>query len=1059
MTRLSGNIQLASSAPEYTSANGTETSQDVASNNLQTVTWTSGFWSSAWMQGFTGSSVSYWSGQYKVSQGQTVQADSTLHWINTTDTPAQAYQCVILDTKHVTYESDRTLFWGTKADVPGIVTYYYTGSGVDGIVDPSSPNYDPNQFRCGSYATSEWTTEAPDDLSQVKAVLVSYPWTDEVGGQRVVLRVEQTIDKGIAASDLPTDVWTWKDYGRTDSESSVNWADGSWLHGNLRSSNPTNADTRRSLNPADKPGEGILVSSLPSPFVDARYPFTGVGRDLLWVVGAAPTVSKVATPASLVPGQNVSFTIKYAAEGDATATPTRDGYTLVDTMPVGLTYVAGSSSAGEPTITVVGDAQVLTWVFDGLPVNETRTLTFDAASAGDLVSGTSLVNRVSASVDGVTRSSSATVRIARSGLTRVVKASDLSYIPNVNGDGSGEASWTVTVSSEDPVTNAFTDTIDVLPYNGDGRGSDFAGTYKLSGPVIAPVGATVYYSTANPSSISTDAASSSNGSAGDVSGNTVGWSTTFDENATAVRVIGGLLAPSQALSFTIPYVTDAMDSGDVLVNLAEARAERTKLLMRTSAEVSVATYYSVSIKKYVLADPSDPESWVDANDVAEYPTYGLGEDVRYRVVVTNTGAGVVSNVVVGDDLQPDLGSFWIDELTPGVSQSHEYTVSYTEEDPATIVNTACVIAADPGPSAPEYPERPFPYSVISEGPEDPNEVSLSCDPAGVLIPNHPDVQVEKASDPVSGSMVAVGDDVVYSVTFTNAGNVEALVDYTDYLAGVLDDADIDVESIKLIGDDTEAIGFVWDETAQTINVKGYIAAGDTITLSYTVTVTDTADGDRVLLNFVTPGGQEPPEECEPDDPLCTEHPVPGVPGFELTKVADPVSGTQVRAGDTITYTVTGLNTGDTVLDPVTISDDLADVLDNASLVEGSLSASVGDAPVLDDTTWSWSGRLAVGESVVITYSVIVDQGQGGELVHNVASGSATPIVPDPEDPEGPGVPGEPITPPEVETEHPVPGVPTPSVPKTGVVGASPLFALMLLGTGGAVAVVGIRRRD
>ncbi|MFD6511490.1 isopeptide-forming domain-containing fimbrial protein, partial [Rhodococcus sp. NPDC060176] len=167
---------------------------------------------------------------------------------------------------------------------------------------------------------------------------------------------------------------------------------------------------------------------------------------------------------------------------------------------------------------------------------------------------------------------------------------------------------------------------------------------------------------------------------------------------------------------------------------------------------------------------------------------------------------------------------------------------------------------------------------------------------------------------------------------------------------------------------------------------------------------------------------DPPEVCDPATQLCTTHPVQ-VPGFTVAKTADPVSGTNVAAGQTITYTVTGSNTGNTILDPVVLTDDLSKVLDNAALVDGSLKAVVdgvdATAPTLSGTTLSWSGALQAGKSVVLTYQVKINAGvAGGTLINNKVTGTAKP-------PTGPE-----ITPPPVTTEHPVDGTPAIEVLKS-----------------------------
>ncbi|XGU18517.1 hypothetical protein ACETU7_22490 [Rhodococcus sp. 3Y1] len=99
-------------------------------------------------------------------------------------------------------------------------------------------------------------------------------------------------------------------------------------------------------------------------------------------------------------------------------------------------------------------------------------------------------------------------------------------------------------------------------------------------------------------------------------------------------------------------------------------------------------------------------------------------------------------------------------------------------------------------------------------------------------------------------------------------------------------------------------------------------------------------------------------------------------GFTVAKAADPVSGTNVAAGQTITYTVTGSNTGNTTLDP-------SKVLDNATLVDGSLKATVDGV----------DGAAALEAAVVLIYQVKINDGvAGGTLINNKVTGTANPFL-------------------------------------------------------------------
>ncbi len=202
-----------------------------------------------------------------------------------------------------------------------------------------------------------------------------------------------------------------------------------------------------------------------------------------------------------------------------------------------------------------------------------------------------------------------------------------------------------------------------------------------------------------------------------------------------------------------------------------------------------------------------------------------------------------------------------------------------------------------------------------------------------------------------------------------------------------------------------------------------IADGDAVRTAGTITLSATVNGSSIT-------GDEPLADNVGSlrvSPLTTDDftnftldmALAPVPGYEFTKTSDPVTGSTVNPGDTITYTVTGSNTGLTALNPVTIEDDLTGVLKHAAL-SGAFTATITDAagatrdaglPVFDDVarTLSWEGALAIGETVRLVYAVELNDDAEGVIVNNRASSSATP----------PGLP--PIVPPTVETHHPTPG--------------------------------------
>ncbi|MFK4362548.1 fimbrial isopeptide formation D2 family protein [Rhodococcus sp. 27YEA6] len=425
----------------------------------------------------------------------------------------------------------------------------------------------------------------------------------------------------------------------------------------------------------------------------------------------------------------------------------------------------------------------------------------------------------------------------------------------------------------------------------------------------------------------------------------------------------------------------------------------------------LCTTHPVKVPGFTVAKAADPASGTNV---------AAGQTITYTVTGANTGNTTLDPVVLTDDLSKVLdnavlvdGSLkatvdgvdgaaptlsgttltWTGGLEAGKSVVLTYQVKINAGVAGGVLINNKVTGTAKPPTGPEITPPP----VTTEHP--------------VLSPK---IAVVKSSDPVSGSNVVAGQDIKYTLSFSNTGNGAGEVAHFDDLRGLLDDADLVAGSLSADAPLTAAMvgtdGF---------SVTGSLAAGESKTVTYTVTVKADADrvaanADNTVLNFVVPGTTppvDPPEVCDPVTQLCTTHPVK-VPGFTVAKAADPVSGTNVAAGQTITYTVTGANTGNTTLDPVVLTDDLSKVLDNAVLVDGSLKATVdgvdGTAPTLSGTTLTWTGGLEAGKSVVLTYQVKINAGvAGGVLINNKVTGTAKP-------PTGPE-----ITPPPVTTEHPV----------------------------------------
>jgi uncharacterized repeat protein (TIGR01451 family) len=106
------------------------------------------------------------------------------------------------------------------------------------------------------------------------------------------------------------------------------------------------------------------------------------------------------------------------------------------------------------------------------------------------------------------------------------------------------------------------------------------------------------------------------------------------------------------------------------------------------------------------------------------------------------------------------------------------------------------------------------------------------------------------------------------------------------------------------------------------------------------------------------------------------------PGLTITKTAD---ATSAAPGSTVRYTITATDTGQIALTGASLSDSLSGVLDDATY-NADAAATTGTVSFASPNL-TWTGSLAVGGSVTITYSVTVKNPVTGDktMINRVTS--------------------------------------------------------------------------
>lgn len=725
---------------------------------------------------------------------------------------------------------------------------------------------------------------------------------------------------------------------------------------------------------------------------DSAYgPNMNGARDAFRLQGPLGLITKAVNNTTAEPGVPVTYSLQAQAQSSV-PNPPAVSFSVVDTLPEGMEYVAGSASP-EPTSV---DGRVLTWNFTDVAANVNQPITYQGQipEGGAVAPGSRLTNTAVVNVPGDNRpvnvpgrTARATVLVPGTAATSLAKSSEDNLL-SFFGDTS---EWVLRIASNDPEPSAFTDTIDIVPQVGDGRGTNIDGTYDVTG-VTAPAGSTVYYTDAPLEDLSSDPRDPSNGDApGSVDGNTVDWSTTALANPTAIRVIGPELAPGAAQTIRIAYETPAATScespadddnkpGQILVNSATSIAEHTELPMLSSVTTTVGNCYAVDLKKYVQDAAGE---WHDANDPADYPTFQVGDTVRYRIVVENVGQGTVTNLEVTDDLQPELGSFVVESLAGGESETHEFEIVLEAGGPDEVVNTACGTA---------------------DIPADGDPATILCDPAGFEVEGEPThTKSIVSAEPIGGGQW----EIVYELEVVNSSTASTSYSLADELH-FTDQVDIASATVTESPDGVTLADPAWDgqgnlDVATDVPLLG---SDDDGYAPHTYLLTVVAD---VPLQFA-PGGDLPATECaaegentdtafnntseltlpngdvEPDQACATP------PEIDIDKSVSSGPTPNDDGTWTVTYDLVATNTGGVaaeydISDRMTASGDMT--------VESGQITSVPDGVTVND---SWTGEGAEGSAENIIASGVSLPAGGThtyqvEVVIGLADGTAgAPVI-------------------------------------------------------------------
>ncbi len=311
-------------------------------------------------------------------------------------------------------------------------------------------------------------------------------------------------------------------------------------------------------------------------------------------------------------------------------------------LPKGLTYVPGSSKRGEESYTepeIIENedgSTTLVWHIYGVTSGEKiEPILFETQIDNNSKNNTQYITKFIVSevmgTDGISkignseisyRTSSTTINIINLSTHRLYKETNTQIM-----EKNGEVKYTVTYQNNaDSIVPDF-QLLDVLPYNGDGRGTTYTGTYTLKDIQVTQTGEQGAIALDNLKLYITTKEEARNLTAKDeiVAGDGI-WEEKvigeeINEEATAIA-LKGVIANNTSIELKVTLQTIGNKSGEIYSNSATAQTNKdTEPIMTTSIKSSV-------VKREIRG-----KVWIDNNEngiIDNEESYAEGIEVKLK---------------------------------------------------------------------------------------------------------------------------------------------------------------------------------------------------------------------------------------------------------------------------------------------------------------------------------------------------------------------------------------------------------------------------------------------